>query len=212
MTIYNNVMYLSSNIANYINAIAILPESSFEILSSSTERISIMSFLAKNIVTLSQISETLGIAKSSAYRHLKKLHMYGWVRPIKDKFVKKVLYLPTALIYLCYNVNHNKLIISDENVCVIVPHCRTLLLRFRRKVIKFVRCPEECDRKMECIRELRKLAKKLEVDSQLDNADSIIEIYRIAAIRELSLQISTPLLTIPVDRTRLLYKEILTAI
>jgi len=205
-------MSIATGMANCINAIAILPESSFEILSSSTERIHILSTLAKSQLTLTQLSETLGIAKSSTCRHLKKLHMYGWIKPIKDKFMKKTYYIPTALIYLCYNVENNKLVISDDNVCVIVPHCKTLLLRFRRKIIKFMNCPDECDRKIECCRELRKLAKKLDIDSQIEDADSIIEIFRVAALRELTFQLYTPLITIPVERTRLLYKEILTAI
>ncbi len=205
-------MNIALEITNYINAIAVLPQQSFQTLSSSIERISILSTLAKTPLTLTELSETLNISKSSVYRHLKKLQSCGWITQLKDKTTRKLVYVPTALIYLCYTLEDNKLIIRDDTICVIVPHCRVLLLKFQNKLIKSEKCPYECDRHNECLRELRKLAKRLGIDYPLDDAESIILVYKTVALRELSQQLTSPLLTIPVNKTRLLYRELLTAI
>ncbi|NPA23204.1 MAG: ArsR family transcriptional regulator [Crenarchaeota archaeon] len=205
-------MSITLEITNYINAIAVLPQQSFQTLSTSIERVAILSALAKTPLTLTELSELLSLSKSSVYRHLKRLQMCGWITQIKDKSTKKLVYVPTALIYLCYNVEDNKLIILNDIICIIVPHCRALLFKFQNKVIKSDKCPYECERRSECLRELRKLAKKLNIDYPLDDVESIILIYKTVALRELGSQMSTPLLTIPVNRTRLLYRELLTAI
>ncbi|NPB01265.1 MAG: winged helix-turn-helix transcriptional regulator [Crenarchaeota archaeon] len=205
-------MNITLEITNYINAIAVLPQQSFLTLSSSIERISILSTLAKNPLTLTELSENLGISKSSVYRHLKRLQSCGWITQLKDKSTKKIVYVPTALIYLCYVIDDNKLIIQDDTICVIVPHCRVLLLKFQNKLVKSDKCPYDCDKRNDCLRDLRKLAKKLGIDYPLDDADSIISIYKTVALKELMQQLASPLLTIPVSRARLLYRELLTTI
>ncbi len=205
-------MNITLEITNYINAIAVLPQQSFQTLSSSVERIEILSEIAKMPLTLTELSEILGLSKSSVYRHLKRLQTCGWLTQIKDKATRKLVYMPTALIYLCYTVEDNKLIILDDVVCIIVPHCRTLIFKSQNKLVKSEKCPYECEKRSECLRELRKIAKKLNIDYTIDSAESIVLIYKTLALRELSSQMSTPLLTIPVNRTRLLYRELLTAI
>ncbi len=194
------------------NAIAILPRLSFDLLVNNPERLLILSTVAKRPnATFTELQKELNIAKSSLHRHLKVLVQSGWISQSQDR-ERRLVYKPSALVYLCYEVSDSALTICRDYVLVIMPYCRCVVMRMGGRQL-FTTChTDNCARKAECFREIRKLARRLSIDIASDEiTEAIIEVYWELALNEIR-NLSMPLIMIPINKTRMLCRELLLAL
>jgi len=144
------------------NAIALLPRAAFELLHQNPERFLIMAEIARRRCTFKDLHTKLKLPKSTLHRHLKLLQVHGWITQVKTRLnTRSTIYVPTALVYLGLDVNDDKLTILTDHIAVISPYCSAFTVKIRNKPI-FTSCSgDSCEKRVECIRELRRLCKKL---------------------------------------------------
>ncbi len=201
-----------NNLAISANAIAVLPRSSFELLVNNPERLLILSTIAKKPnLTFTDLHKEINIAKSSLHRHLKVLTQSGWITQIQEKD-RRLVYKPSALVYLCYEITNSSLSICRDYVLVIVPYCRCIVMKMGKRQL-FTTChTDSCSRKLDCFREVRKLARRLSVDISSDEVtEAIVEVYWELALNEIR-SLTMPLIMIPINKTRMLCRELLLAL
>jgi len=201
-------MFLYRLCESSLNAVLLLPESSFQKLCQHPERILIMAEIAKGATYFSQLQERVQLPKATLHRHLRVLESSGWIRV--ERSGNRSIIKPSAIVYVGFKVENNMLRILRRDVAVICPQCGAFLLRVDQRPT-FTTCSgDSCERKLDCLRSLSKLSRRLGLDIMCDELpELILEVFTEIAIREVESIFSTQHIPIPISKSRVLYRELL---
>ncbi len=191
-----------------LNAVLLLPQESFYKLCQHPERLIIMAEVARGAAYFSQLQERTQLPKSTLHRHIRALASSGWVQI--ERIGNRCIIKPSAIVYMGFRVEDNLLMLMRENTAVICPQCGAFSIRVDKKPM-FTTCSgDSCERKSECLRNLCKLGRRVGLDLICEELpELILEVFSEMAIQEVKSAFSSQHISIPISRSRVLYRELL---